>query len=236
MRTEWETNEESSSMFAVLHNPTIAPLQPEELLALQRPVPQHLLGQGCYSFHTNPFTLPFFPLFLPAFLPSFLSLVLSWGLRPQTPLTITSLLFLAPLSRERYPDTMLVPARGPRAIHQKKLGGTPMTTWLRNPEPLLPQESGFSNIQPKILGLPKGKRALIRAQISTQQEPEPIRCSAKAKPAAAAAYLVWNPRGGQRRASDQTRTRSCGVDAGCSGKHVREAAALHHGQLAGHMG
>jgi hypothetical protein len=110
-----------SSMFAALHNPTLAPLLPDEMLAVQRSVSQHFLSQACYPFHPNPLSLPSSP---PKD-PSFLSLYLSRGLRPQTPLALTSLVLLAPLIRERHPDTMLVQARRPRALHQQQLGGDP---------------------------------------------------------------------------------------------------------------
>jgi hypothetical protein len=55
-------------------------------------------------------------------------------------------------------------------------------------------------------------------------------------PAAAPACLVLNLRGGLRRAPHPAGTHASGVETCCSDKHARQVAALHHGQLAVHVG
>jgi hypothetical protein len=75
--------------------------------------------------------------------------------------------------------------------------------------------------------------------ITSSAQPEPRRHPIQANPSCtpvAPACLVRNLRGGQRRARDPDGTRSCSVKARCSGTHAGEATALHHGQLAVHIG
>jgi hypothetical protein len=47
---------------------------------------------------------------------------------------------------------------------------------------------------------------------------------------------VWDLWRGQLRAADPAGTSACGVEARCRGKHARQVTALHHGQLAVHVG